>query len=141
MIERDATAASRADVTVGETIIQPPGTDEPASAIASKPTSNGCAASATIAASGGIGASSKPRKSMGCASVISGAAARFVSGPTRLMRPNVQATSGALTIVATVETTSPAMTVRRHPAMRCGTARLTSEPAAISAATPITLSW
>ena len=44
-------------------------------------------------------------------------------------------------MVATEETTSPATIVRRQPSIRRGTARLTSDPPAINAATPMTLNW
>ena len=52
------------------------------------------------------GATSTARKSVGCSTTRTGPATRFASGPTRLTCPKCHATSGAVTVVASVPTTS-----------------------------------
>ena len=103
MTATDITPATTAAITVGATVIDPAGTAAAVAATRSRPTKQrmrrvGDQRSRADA----IGASSMPKKIIGCASAISGAAARLVSGATTLTRPKTHATIGAEPIVATV---------------------------------------
>jgi hypothetical protein len=69
-----------------------------------------------------------------------GAAARLVSGAAALTRPNVHATSGSDTMLATVEARRPITTVRRQPFSRVPTTRRPRLSPATRAMTPTTLS-
>ena len=108
-------------------------------ATASSAASNGCAAAAMNAATPCNGASTIARKSTGCSNTTIGPAARFESGATRLMRPNVHAMSGAVTTVASIDTARSRTNARRHPRTVCDSRRFTQIPAATSAAKPTTL--
>ena len=90
------------------------GTAAPTRATASNAAISACAASAHSRSTGPIGMQSA-RKSTGCSNPITGSASRFVAGPTSEIRPNVHATSGAVTTVATMLTTAPDASLRRTP--------------------------
>jgi hypothetical protein len=64
----------------------------------------------------------------------------FVIGATRLMRPKLHATSGALAMQATHDVSSVRASEPRMPVNELGTQRLASAPLATSAAIPSTLS-
>ena len=72
---------------------------------------------------------------------MNGTATRLLTGATRLIRPKVAATSGAVRIVAAVDATRLRYSVPRHPLAPNHSQRRLSAPAATSATMPITLSW
>ena len=80
------------------------------------------------------------RKSAGWSIAITGVARMFVIGATRLMRPKVHATSGALAQHATHDVSSVRASEARSPVHAPGMTRFASAPLATSAAIPSTLS-
>src|SRR5688572_11084993 len=72
---------------------------------------------------------------------MSGTATRLVIGATRLTRPNVAATKGAVSMVAAVDATRLRRTVPRQPPTLNQLQRRASAPDATSATIPTTESW
>src|SRR5687768_6550734 len=109
-IATTAAAESSAVSHVACTTTEAPGTDAEIVAIASNAASNGWTACAQNLALASSGASTSARNSIGCAIPITGDATRFASGAMMLIRPNVYATSGAVTAHAIRETMSSLVT-------------------------------
>ena len=131
-----AAPASTAVASVGATVSAAYGTLAPTVAMLSSARSSGWHASASSTPSARKGDTATARKSAGWSTATTGVARMLVIGATRLMRPKVHATSGALAMHATHEVSSVRASEARMPVSDAGMHRFASAPLATSAAMP-----
>ena len=136
-----AAPESTAVRSVGATVSAAYGTLAPTVPMASSTRSIGWHASAISIPSARTGEIATARKSVGWSTATTGVARMFVIGATRLMRPKVQATSGALAAQATHDVSNVRASEPRTPVHAAGMTRFPSAPLATSPAMPSTESW